>query len=645
MPTPTLDLTTAGSSGEIGGAVFTTGSVQPAGTGVFDAFVQIQHNGTEQGYNTDAGAQYDEKNSHNHNHSILLADVPIVFGDGSNGTIDGVAYREFRLDLNDAGGTKRLLSLDKLQLWQNEAGNLTNFTPGSGFAGTHTNYLAYDLDAGSDKWIALADGNSGSGGSDYRILIPDSYFINDASHRYVTLYSQFGVQSGYAADGGFEEWGLSNPSGGSRDVLVVDKIATVAGGTADTVGEVINYTINVGNAGNTTLTGLTVSDPSVSNLAPVLSAGFNVGDVDHDGVFDAGETWQYSASHTVTQSDLDNGGSSGDETITNTVTADTLQTAPVSDTSVIVVERNQQLTTTKTADVAAVDGAGDLINYLITVENIGNTSLTNVQVNDTQVNIATPILDPNAPVLSSDYTLAPRTEGDYNVGDTNENGIEDPGETFQYKIAGDDNDNGIQDPGEEFTFANVGDTNRNSVEDPGETFQYYNAGDTDHDGEEDPGETFQFNVSHAATSVDSDDDGFNDGDINEDGQLSIGEIWQYSVVYTVTQDDIDNGGIVDPALTHDNTATVTTGQGSGRPSLRLGADRAGSARDDRQDRGRRGRRRRRGGRRDQLHDHPRQCREHDADRRGGDRPVRHPDLCWRRYRQRRQARPGRDLDL
>ena len=182
-------------------------------------------------------------------------------------------------------------------------------------------------------------------------------------------------------------------------------------------------------------------------------------------------------------------------------------------------------------------------------------------MNDPQVNIVTPILDPSAPILSTSPTLAPRMVGDYNVGDTNENGIEDPGETFQYMIAGDDNDNGIQDPGEEFTFANVGDTNQNSVEDPGETFQYYNAGDTDHDGEEDPGETFQFDVSHAATSVDNNHDGFNDGDTNSDNLLSVGETWQYSVAYTVTQDDIDNGGVVDPALTHDNTATVTTGQG------------------------------------------------------------------------------------
>jgi len=117
--TPDIDLTVSGNFGDIGGAAFTTGQFQPAGSGAFNSFVQIQNNGTEQGYNTDASPQYDEKNSHNNNHSILLADVPIVVGDGTNGTSEGVLYREFLLDLNEPnGGTKRYLSLDSLQIWQ-----------------------------------------------------------------------------------------------------------------------------------------------------------------------------------------------------------------------------------------------------------------------------------------------------------------------------------------------------------------------------------------------------------------------------------------------------------------------------------------------------------------------------------------------
>ena len=204
--TPDIDLTFDNTFGLLNGAVFMTGLDQSAGTGTFNSFVQIQHAGTEQGYNTDATAQYDERSALNHNHSVLLADIPIVFGDGSNGTTDGVAYREILLDLNESGSNNPFISLDELQIWQEEAGNLTNFTPDSGFAGAHTNYLAYDLDAGGNHWIALNDGLShGSGQSDVRILIPDSFFINDAAHRYVTLYSKFGEQPGWSSDGGFEE--------------------------------------------------------------------------------------------------------------------------------------------------------------------------------------------------------------------------------------------------------------------------------------------------------------------------------------------------------------------------------------------------------------------------------------------------------
>src|SRR5437763_2440730 len=211
-------------------------------------------------------------------HSLLLATVPIVIGGGSNGTVGGIAYRQFILDTNEAGGASNpFLSLDKLQIWQEESRSLSNFTAGSGFAGTHTNGLAFDLDAGIDRWIAVKDLASGSGRSDLQVLIPDSYFINDAAHRYVYLYSQFGVQSGFAADGGFEEWGVTKASGafGTTAALAVHKTASVPGDTANQKGEVITYSIKVDNVGDKDLTGITVSDPSVSDLAAVTSGGFN----------------------------------------------------------------------------------------------------------------------------------------------------------------------------------------------------------------------------------------------------------------------------------------------------------------------------------------------------------------------------------
>ena len=52
---------------------------------------------------------------------------------------------------------------------------------------------------------------------------------------------------------------------------------------------------------------MVVNDPFTTNEAPVLSGAFNVGDTDQDNLLDVGETWQYTASHTVTQAELDAG--------------------------------------------------------------------------------------------------------------------------------------------------------------------------------------------------------------------------------------------------------------------------------------------------------------------------------------------------
>jgi uncharacterized repeat protein (TIGR01451 family) len=557
--TPDVDLTFDGASGTINGAVYMTGQFQQVPDQFF-SFLEIRHNGTEQGYNTDGALQQDQRDVQNATHSILLAEIPIVIGDGSNGTIEGVAYREFRLNIGEAGNAKQYLSLDAFQIWQEEAGNLTNFTAGSGFAGAHTNYLVYDLDAGADRWIGLKEDANGNGAdqTEFTFLIPDSYFINDPSHRYVTLYSKFGMQTGWEADSSSEIWGLSTNSAGLTPAMTVNKTATVDGGTANALGEVISYSIAVANVGEVNLTGITVTDPSVSNLAAVLSGGFNIGDTNHDNILSTGETWQYTASYTVTQNDLNTLGG-GDGFIDNTVTADSAQTAPVSDTASVEVESGISIDLTKTADVSSVDSAGDVIHYTINVTNDGTVTLNNPVVEDSNVVVVTPIFDFDAPVPGAPL-LAQVLNGDYNVGDTNQNGFEDPGETFVFVNAGDTNQNGVQDPGEVFQFTNIGDTNQNGFEDPGEVFQYYNAGDTNQNGVEDPGETFQFNVSHLATPVTS--GGFNVGDTNQDGNLDVGETWQYTVNYTVTQDDIDNGGVVDPGLTHDNTATVATDQGA-----------------------------------------------------------------------------------
>ena len=86
----------------------------------------------------------------------------------------------------------------------------------------------------------------------------------------------------------------------------------------DAAGDVINYTITVANTGNTTLTGVVVTDPN-ADAGSIVRGADVVGD--NDGLLEVGETWTYTAAHTVTQAEIDsNGGGDGD--IDNMATAD-----------------------------------------------------------------------------------------------------------------------------------------------------------------------------------------------------------------------------------------------------------------------------------------------------------------------------------
>src|SRR5205807_922082 len=103
--------------------------------------------------------------------------------------------------------------------------------------------------------------------------------------------------------------------------FTISKVAAVADGTADSAGDVINYTITVKNTGNISLTGTSVSD-KVEAYAGTSVSGPASGDGNSNGVLDVGETWVYKTSYTLTQADLDNKGG-GDGKLDNTATATT----------------------------------------------------------------------------------------------------------------------------------------------------------------------------------------------------------------------------------------------------------------------------------------------------------------------------------
>jgi large repetitive protein len=102
-----------------------------------------------------------------------------------------------------------------------------------------------------------------------------------------------------------------------------------------------------------------------------------------DGLLNVGETWHYTASHTVTQAEMDAGG-----TITNTASVITAQGAEASGSAPVMVEQRVELEIDKVG--AWVDGEDDdgfadvdeLVNYTITVTNTGNVTLHGLDIMD-----------------------------------------------------------------------------------------------------------------------------------------------------------------------------------------------------------------------------------------------------------------------
>jgi hypothetical protein len=207
VPSATLDLTTAGATGSINGALLTQVSEQPTGTGTIHSFVRVQALGNasvEEGYNTDARPlSYDENNSPQFTRSLAVADTPVVTG--ANGT----RYREFLLDVNQEASSP-LLSLDALKVFVSDNAALSGKLDATGNLAGAT--LKYDLGAGN--WVALNAGlNHGSGSGDMVLDVPEASLVGGP---YLYLYSKFGGQGGsFAANGGFEEWAVVGPPGGA----------------------------------------------------------------------------------------------------------------------------------------------------------------------------------------------------------------------------------------------------------------------------------------------------------------------------------------------------------------------------------------------------------------------------------------------
>lgn len=213
-----VDLTSAGSSGTINGAIYEQVDAQSTGTGTIESFVQIMGTGNaieSHAYNTTENNTLDNGSSDIFNHAITLNQVPVV-------DVNSTAYRQFLLDINENNNANldQYLSLDEIQLFVAGTAN-SNVTTFTTDVLDHDGDLVYRMDAGEDSWVALNYAlNTGSGSGDMLLYVPDALFSGYLGTDVVTLYSHFGgmgedpdgFEGNFHTSAGFEEWATLTPA-------------------------------------------------------------------------------------------------------------------------------------------------------------------------------------------------------------------------------------------------------------------------------------------------------------------------------------------------------------------------------------------------------------------------------------------------
>jgi Bacterial Ig-like domain len=283
-----IDLTTGSITS--GNATFSKTTPIGAGTGNYDPFLTT-HDGNANGQTNDGvaeGFNHDQTNildtKDTRTHSLKLSDMAIKL-------INGVAYYEFRVDLNEKNSAAgKLVSLNEFKLYTSaRPATLADFNNttdkfGAGFT------KVYDLDAGGDKTLILKDDNSGSGTDDYSVLIQASAFGNvDPAQTYVTLYTNMGRPTA-EEDGGFEEWKTGGVADSNIDTSAPTQtvtIDTITDDVAPTTGTVAD-----GGTTNDTAPALAGTLSAVLLAHEVLSIfrdGVKIGEADV-----AGTNWTFS---------------------------------------------------------------------------------------------------------------------------------------------------------------------------------------------------------------------------------------------------------------------------------------------------------------------------------------------------------------
>lgn len=286
-----------------------------------------------------------------------------------------------------------------------------------------------DATASDGVWSRLAPGDSVTFTSTVVIRQLDVDAQSDLSNT-VSVTSDGPAGSAGASGSATETVSVvaANPS--------VEVIKTVTGSTGNVAGETVSFAITVENTGN-----VSIRSPSLTDTAERLNGdaltlsnppGSPSGDGGTAGVIDVGETWSYTASHVLTQDDIDAGG------IRNSARIDGQdpQNQPVfdvshtsagggSDPAVFAIAAAPQIETVKVVSTPATTVSSDVV-FDITVTNRGNVSLNTVAItSDTLSRLNGDLITP-APVPtfvsatqgSAEGTLLPGEAATYRVSHT-----------------------------------------------------------------------------------------------------------------------------------------------------------------------------------------------------------------------------------
>ncbi len=352
----------------------------------------------------------------------------------------------------------------------------------------------------------------------------------------------------------------------------ITKTQTAGPANVTAAGQLLTYSIEVANTGNAPLTDIMVSDTLPDGSAATLSGPTESGAATNvPGRLDVSETWTYTTTYTTTQDDIDAGG-----ILVNEAAATTEETGPLPrrDTAETPITQNPLLSIVKDVDPDVL-GMPDTLTYTITVDNIGNQSLTGVSLTDVLLQ------NGGALPLSSGPTLAGDTDGDAEI-DVDETWVYtatfdaeqaqlDLGAdivntaTIQTDQTGPQSDDAVTSIGQTPSFMVDKTSNTAILTTPG-TIAYQieveNTGNVSITGVT-PTDTVTQGAATLALTSGLDLSGDTDGD----NQIDPDETWVYTGTYVAGQDQIDNGA---PIVNDISVATSNAGTQTGQTSTSIG---------------------------------------------------------------------------